>query len=467
MNDPARHTSTGLLRCAALIAAIACTMHQAHGQQTAAIRYRVPYSSAKPAITSGFTSESSLAQRRHAVLKAAEVGYGSRAAGVLGNSVDVIATTPGGEGLALRMAVGNPAVRKGALRAARVAGALEGDPRFQVVALDQPVRDASGRLITDRDILYLHRATGALGRLEVKDVTTSSQRSNLRNYQRQIREMGLEQRKTGQQQAFVNRRSVIPELREYAEKYQVTVYENVVTSDRNAARQGTTPVTDVLNEIDARHRLSFRLRSSATGFGLLMAAREVPLALKAWQNYREGSGLLEEAEFRTLSTGAAGAFALSGSASTVASGMSPAGRWAGRLARVGRVANAAGWAFSAGALGVRGYQWYTGEISTRQMTTETVSAAGGIAGAWAGAVTGGWAGAKIGGAVALVAGPEAVPVGAAAGGFIGTVSGAIGGGWAVQKLVSTGVDSIYSRLDEQQQKILFAELLQFYERQSR
>ncbi|MFM8478724.1 MAG: hypothetical protein ACKOEO_23310, partial [Planctomycetaceae bacterium] len=123
--------------------------------------------------------------------------------------------------------------------------------------------------------------------------------------------------------------------------------------------------------------------------------------------------------------------------------------------------------FSAGALGVRGYQWYTGEISTRQMTTETVSAAGGIAGAWAGAAAGGWAGAKIGGAVALVAGPEAVPVGAAAGGFIGTVSGAIGGGWAVQKLVSTGVDSIYSRLDEQQQEILLAELLQFYERQSR
>ncbi|MFM8476179.1 MAG: hypothetical protein ACKOEO_10330, partial [Planctomycetaceae bacterium] len=336
MNDPARHTSTGLLRCAALIAAIACTMHQAHGQQTAAIRYRVPYSSAKPAITSGFTSESSLAQRRHAVLKAAEVGYGSRAAGVLGNSVDVIATTPGGEGLALRMAVGNPAVRKGALRAARVAGALEGDPRFQVVALDQPVRDASGRLITDRDILYLHRATGALGRLEVKDVTTSSQRSNLRNYQRQIREMGLEQRKTGQQQAFVNRRTVIPELREYAAKYQVTVYENVNLSDSGAATRWTTAIADVLNDIDLRNRLSALSRVTEHVYQVFTDA---PPALKAWQHYRQGSGSLEEAEFRSLSTGAAGAFALSGSASTVASGMSPAGRWAGRLARVGRVAN--------------------------------------------------------------------------------------------------------------------------------
>lgn len=406
MNEPAPRSLPGLLPCAALIAAFAFITLQAHGQQVAAIRYRVPYSVAKPVITATFTSESCRAYRQNAVLKAAEVGYGRRAA-----------------------------------------GALDVDPRFQVVALDQPVRDASGRLITNRDILYRHRATGAFGRLEVKDVSTSSQRSHLKNYQRQIRVMAQERRETGKHQAIVNQSSVIPELREYAAKHQVTFYENVVTSDSGAATRGATAVANVLKDV-------------------CDVFSETPQALKAWRNYRQGSGSLEEAGFRTLSTAAGGAYALSGLSSTLGSGNSPAGQWAGRLGRVGRMAHAAGWASSAGALGVRGYQWYTGEISTRQMTTETASAAGGFAGAWAGAGAGGWAGIKIGAAIAAFAGPEAVPAGAAAGGCIGTVSGAIGGAWAVQKLVSTGLDSIYSRLDDQQQELLFAELLRYYEERS-
>ena len=102
------------------------------------IGYRTPYAIAKPVISSSFSVGSSLDRRRAAVMRAAEVGNGRRAGAALGNSIEVLAKTPGGESLTQRFAVDNPFVRKGALRAARLAGALDVDLRFKVVALDQP-----------------------------------------------------------------------------------------------------------------------------------------------------------------------------------------------------------------------------------------------------------------------------------------------------------------------------------------
>lgn len=469
MNNFNDRISRALLCCLSLICALEFQTRRSLGQETLSLPYRTPYSEAKRVISTSFAPDVSMDQRRQAVLSAAEVGYGRRLADRLRNPVNVLAKTPGGLGLALRMTVDNRSVKKGALRAALVAGALDADPRFQVIALDQPVRDGSGRLITDRDILYRHRGTGALGRMEVKDVSVVSQKKkkNMQEYKRQIREMGLEQRKTGQRQAFVNRRTVIPELQEYAKQHQVTVYENVVTSDTNAARNGTTPVADVIDDIERSARLSFRIRATAAGFGVVMSAIETPRAFKAWRSYVQGDGSLSEAGYRTLSVAAGGSFASSGVASTIASRIVASSPWASRLGRLGKIARRAGMALSAGALGVRGYQWYSGEISTRQMTIETTAAAGGFAGAWAGAVAGGWAGAELGGFIGMFAGPKGASLGAAVGGLLGSVGGAIGGAWAGQTIVAKGVESIYSRLDEEQQDLLFAEFLRIYEAKSR
>ena len=442
-----------------------------YGQESAvsaaSISYRMPYSIAKPIILSPFSSISSLDQRRAAVLRAAEVGYGSRATGALGNSIDVLAKTPGGSNLALRLAVDNSSVRKGALRAARVAGALGTDSRFQVVALDQPVRDYAGRLLTDRDIAYRHRATGALGRIEVKDVSGSSQRTKLQDYKRQIRLMGRERRQTGQQQAFVNRRIIIPELREYASHHHVFVYENVVTSSRSAARPGTVPVTDVFDALDRNARLTFRLRAAGAGFGLVMSAIEAPKAVIAWENYSQDSGSLSEASFRSMTFASGGSFAVAGGASTLATQINASSRSAVLLGRVGKVAGPLGATLAVGSMSVRSYQWYSGELNTRQFTTETTSVGGGIAGAWAGATAGGWAGAKLGGLVGAFVGPEGIPPGAAFGGFVGTMGGAIAGAWAGQTTTAIGIESIYSRLDDKHQDLLFVELRRIYEAKAR
>ena len=434
---------------------------------TTSVSYRTPYAIAKPIVSSSFSSTSSLDQRRGAVLRAAEVGYGRRATGALGNSIDVLARTPGGLNLALRLAVDNASVRKGALRAARVAGALNADSRFQIVALDQPARDYTGRLLTDRDIAYRHRATGALGRIEVKDVSEASQRTKLQDYKRQIRLMGLEQRQTGQQQAFVNRRKMIPELREYANRHRVLMFENVVTSSRNAARTGTFSISDVFDTLDQNARVASRLRTAGIGIGLLVSAFEGPRAVNAWQNYSDGNGSLSEASFRTMSFASGGSFAVSGVTATLATNINASSRSAMLLGRIGKTAGPLGAALAAGAMSVRGYQWYSGELNNRQFTTEVTSAGGGIAGAWAGAGAGGWAGAKLGGVAGAFVGPEGIPPGAAIGGFFGSMGGAIAGAWAGQTITGIGIESIYSRLEVKQQDELLMALRRIYESKAR
>ncbi len=124
-------------------------------------------------------------------------------------------------------------------------------------------------------------------------------------------------------------------------------------------------------------------------------------------------------------------------------------------------------ALAAGAMSVRGYQWYSGELNNRQFTIEVTSAGGGIAGAWAGAGAGGWAGAKLGGVAGAFVGPEGIPPGAAIGGFFGSMGGAIAGAWAGQTITGIGIESSYSRLEVKQQDELLMALRRIYESKAR
>jgi hypothetical protein len=427
-----------------------------------ALGYRTPYSVAKPAIESSFTAYSTFDQKRAALLKAAEVAFGSRDRAALGNSLDVLAGIPGGMKIARELTIMNRPNQMGALRAARVAGATQADSRFNVVALEQLVRDRNGAIVTDRDIVFRHKKTGSLGRIEVKDAKPLSQKANIGKYKRQIDLMAFEQRRTGQPQAFVNRRPLLPELQRYAAQKGVAAYGNVVTSEAGLKSPRNVSITKVLDDIDQSAIRQFRTRAAMTGFGTVMAAVQVRHAFQQWRDYGIGRASALEASHHTLMAGSGASFAIGGIANTLATQVSASGRAAMILGKVGRYAGPAGYVLMAGAFGLQGYQYWSGELNTRQFVYSASTAGGALAGGFAGAWGGGLAGATIGGAIGLCFGPEAVPLGAAIGGGIGTIGGAIGGAWMAQSVVSLGVESYYSRLDQRQQEQLFAALQEHY-----
>jgi hypothetical protein len=439
-----------------------------HAQEAVAqsTSYRMLYRPAKSIVTTAFRSASTLEARQAAILMAAEVAYGSRARTALGGAEAVLARTQGGLELAHRLAVDNRSVRKGALRAARVAGSIDSDPRFKLVELDQRVLDANGKLETDRDIVYRHRATGSLGRIEVKDVTPASQRSKKARYKRQIDLMSAEKKRTGQFQAFVNRRPVLPELREYARARGVAVYDNVVTSERNYEKQGTLAIGKVIDDIDRRTRVRFRRHATGAAFGVLTTVHHGKLAAHHWTRYMNGESHVSEVAYHTLLSLSGGSLAASSAASMLSSQVNPSSRASRMLSTMGKRAGVAGTAFAVGALGVRAYQWRSGAVTSRQFVLEAGTATGGLAGAWAGGAAGGLAGAKVGGVIGLVIGPEGVPPGAAIGGVVGTIAGALAGGWAGQTVAAYGIESFYSRLDDAEQEKLFGELKLYYRAQA-
>lgn len=417
------------------------------------LRYQTPYRFVKTAVTDAFNAQSTLESRKYAVLKAAETAYGSRAKTVLGGGEDLLARVDGGEALTKRFGVGNRSVRKGALRALRVARAIDNDSRFKLLALDQPVLDKRGRIRTDRDIVYRSRSTGARGRIEVKDVTIATQRSNLHGYKRQIRLMGEEQKRTGQAQAFVNRRPVSPALKQYAKNHGVRVYENVVTSRKNMDLPNVVPATTVLDDLDREAKSRARTRQAGIGFGAAFVILEGANTVKAWGAYRNGDETFSQAGYQTALTGAGASFVTRGVATDMLTRVNPSGRAASYLRGVSRFAGPAGMAFTGVAMGFRGYQFYTGEISTRQFVMETSTTTGGIAGGLLGA----WTGAAIGG----FGGPFAIVTVPA-----GAIIGGVGGAWLGSTVASAGVESMYGRLDEAQKQELFRQLALYYQTQA-
>lgn len=415
--------------------------------------YRTPYRVAKPVLQLAFRSGSSLDERRSAVIKAAEVAYGSRGKTALGNSVDVLARTPGGLKIARELTIMNPSNRKGALRTARVAGSFDADARYKVVALEQLVFDRKGKLLTDRDLVFRHRVSGSLGRIEVKDATPSTQRSSLTRYMRQISLMAAEQNRTGQPQAFVNRRPLIPELRDYAASKGVRAYGNVVTSTSAIGKADNVSVQSVLDDLDREATRSFRVRAATTGFGIVMVAIQGREAYNQWHQYGLGNGSATEAGYHTMMTSAGGAYVIGGVSSTLATMKDASSRSAEIFGRVGKVAPWVGAGLLVGGTAIQGYQYYSGEINSRQFTTTTASAGGGLAGGLAGAAGGAYLG--------VYGGPWAwatVPAGAIVGG--------IAGSWTGQTIATYGIESYYSFLDADQQQQLLAALIQHYHSQS-
>ena len=426
-----------------------------HAQQASPqeIRYKTSYQVAKPIIENAWSSGSSIDIRRKALLGAAQKAYGSKATQLLGGSLDILPEIEGGMKTAKGLASNSASQRKGAARLARMVGTVGGDARFKVTAVEQLVyekKNGRRKIVTDRDLVFRHRETGSLNRIEVKEVKKSSQYSNLEKYKRQINLMAKEQLATGRPQAFVNRRPLIPLLEKHANKMGVAAYGNVVTSNTGApATLGQIHVNDVLDDMDKIATRNFRVRSTVGGFGMAMALVEGRNAYQEWQKYANGNESALNASYHTANAAAGASFAASGIASNLATQMNASSRAAKVLGGIGRYGGPAGITLAGAGMGIHGYQYYSGQINTRQFVQSTSTSGGALAGGLAGAWGGGALGAY-GGPYAFVT----VPAGAIIGGFVGAFGG--------QKAASIGVEAYYSRLDEQQQAELFDSLRNYY-----
>jgi len=165
---------------------------------------------------------------------------------------------------------------KGAIRTLLYGTQVQNDDRFDLLALDKPVNSKYGR--TDKDLLFRHRVTGQMCRIEVKDVTTSSQRSGLAGIKEQIDKMAAEYQETGELQAWANRQEAIPEVVEYARLKGIPVFSGVKQRDFGQ-------VLDYFNS-KAVFKSNLRLLGGLfeTGSGLVLVYEEAPATVGDIEN---------------------------------------------------------------------------------------------------------------------------------------------------------------------------------------
>ena len=341
----------------------------------------------------------------------------------------------------------SPQQAKGAARTLLFATRVYQDPRFQLVAVDQPVNASYGR--TDKDLVLRHRQTGQLSRIEVKDVKPASQRADLERIKGQIDKMAAEYKSTGELQAWANRQETIPAIKVYAIEKGIPVFETTKQSE----------FSKVLDDFDRRSieqtRMNFASGGFSTGVGLMLL-------------YSSTHELLELSQAETddfavrLKIGEQGAMLVAGGGLT-ASGLAQFGsqfaskgsvvaklplggvtKWGGRLGFAG-ILTAEGFAIA---------EYKTGAINNRQFYTMQSSLGGGLAGGAGGTVIGFW----IGGGVGCLFGPEAFPVGAGIGEFVGGVVGGFGGA----ELGNMAASGYYRNLAETQKQEVEASIYQHY-----
>jgi hypothetical protein len=352
----------------------------------------------------------------------------------------------------------NKSVRIGAARTHSYATSLHNDSRFTLEAVGELVHDNSGKITTDRDIVYSHKWTGLQGRIEVKDVSPESQQRNLAKYKTQIDKIAAEGEATGRPQAWVNRREVIPEIRDYAESKGVLVYGQVVTSERSL-QPGEMHFKDVLADMHIRLVRASRININAMSFGAEVGMGVLMLVSSAPATYQDAMDLFDPArrsreavlrlgEHGSLTAGGL-AFTTKGligmhsvlSRTALSSRMLTVSRWSGRF----------GWSAAAVSYGFVAYQYYSGTISEREFRTASAGFAGGVAGG----IAGGWTGAELGGLIGggigtAIGGPPGTAAGAAIGSSVGATVGALGGGYYGANTASDAVASRYQLKDDVQ-----------------
>lgn len=180
---------------------------------------------------------------------------------------------PGVEKSLLRLNSPSKVQSKGYMRELLYARSLHNDERFSLIGMNQQRKGKFG--LTDADVVVRDKSAGIFSRIEVKDVSPESQKTNIIKYKRQIDKMALDGRARGEIQYWVNRRTAIPEIREYAKTKGVVVYDNVKTG-RNRNDFSFDRVRDFINR-DSASKASVRRLSASTSivFGALLAKQGI------------------------------------------------------------------------------------------------------------------------------------------------------------------------------------------------
>lgn len=319
--------------------------------------------------------------------------------------------TPGLDKLVFMMFSGSPAQRKGYRRELLVFQHLSNDERFSDFKIGEKLNRKWGK--TDKDISFNHSQTGKDIRIEVKDYSMSSQKTNIANLKRQIDKMSKEKRYYKTTQVWMNHHEVLPELKAYAESKGIMVIGNVKTGLTSKGMN----INEAANLI--HQRLTDDATSSINRFGSQTSS------LIGNQNLIKSSSIrLSATKLPSFSLGTVGRFA-GGAASSAYS-----------LIRFSQTA--AGFA--------------SGSITRRAMISGGISNVSVAIGGYAGAE----AGAAVGGAVGSV-----VPVvGTAIGAVIGGLGGSLIGVFAGSHAGELGVDQYQNHLsdiqDEKLGKFIYA-----------
>ncbi len=325
----------------------------------------------------------------------------------------------------------------GARRTLLYATKVYQDPRFQLEAVDQPVNEQYGR--TDKDLVIRHKQTGQRARIEVKDVKPSSQRSDLKRIEAQIDKMAAEYKRTGELQAWVNRKETIPAIKEYAQQKGVPVYEKIP--------QEILP--QVLDDLDRRSRTEARVRlaggalSTLAGIALLYTSTRTLLEITR-SDANDLTSYLRIGEQSALFVGGAGITASGiaqlgsrfATADSALARLDKIRKWGGRVGIVGVIIG------EGLGIGVDYYNW--DEMTARQRSASAVKHSVSIGGMLA-AFGAGWL-------IGIETGPGAFAFGVAAAGAT----------YAASKVATGMVENSYTRLDEAQKEEVRAYIYRHY-----
>lgn len=350
----------------------------------------------------------------------------------------------------------NPQVVKGAARTISYATHVFQDPRFRLLAVNEPYRGKGFR--SDKDLLCVDRRTGQKFWLEIKDMGIEAQRPNLRSIKKQIARMAETCRTSGEIPVWVNRQKTVPAIRDYANSLGVQVFDQV-RAGKQPLKTGQTKMRHVLDSCaDTTSRRSAREFHAANGVieGAIDLIESGP---RAWDDLAAVLEGRDDSAERWLGLARNGSRVLKGAVDVVrgiselttrpsALGKVPLTSGLGRFSRLARRVPVAVLISE----GILIAEYLNGHLTERQFLKAQASLVGGFAGG----IVGGWgvglAGAGLGMAIAG-------PPGALFGGIIGGIIGGVGGGH-IGATLATAVLADRYRLQDAEQHRRYVEFLQ-------
>lgn len=312
---------------------------------------------------------------------------------------------------------------KGAMRTLVYATKIYHHPEFELLGVNKYYRDKNGKILSDKDLLLRHKKTGVTYHIEVKDMKPSSQYADIKRLKRQIDLMAKDRSKNGEVKVWVNRHQTIPEIKNYAKRKGIILYENVGT--------GKMVKTDfeknVLDDLSKRANMmaNQKIIIAETGMGILIFATS---SYNIYQEYQKEKPDL-------LKIGENAGWGLLG-AGMILSGISPLNSSSQLLSNIGRLTGIVGLIIAEGFIVI---QYNRGNITLREFSTTTAGIISAFIGAYGGSIIG-----------TSIAGPI--------GGVIGGIIGGMIGYFAVQEISNLW----YNYLDKQEKEKVFTNLYNYY-----